>query len=126
MVVDPYIKKSGGKLHRQFRPLGNIPACRSVEFMWIMNKKLPNGAKGQVTSRRGDYQHHGLDTALQQPERAARCNVRVSNSRETFENLFFGRNGCAKPIKPGVNSNVDGCKFILSNHHQATFIVNYK
>ena len=55
----------------------------------------------------------------------SRCNLRICNWRESFENLDKGTGGCQNPTESANVKFYDGCKVNLSDEYHAKFEVTF-
>ncbi|XP_065684300.1 hydra actinoporin-like toxin 4 [Hydra vulgaris] len=103
--------------------LSDIPPQSTGVFVWESDSAL-TGAAGVVHYQLGDkilniMASDPYDWTLY----GAWANVRVSDNKETFDNLYSGKNGAQYPTKAGNWGIADGVKFFLTNNKEAEFQV---
>ena len=105
-----------------------IHPSETREFVWLKTEGTPTGASGVLHFQVANT-NRILNVMASIPFDwniySAWCNVCITESRETFDDLYNGTQGCVKPVVAGKMSSVDGCSFYMNNKSQATFLVTY-
>ena len=107
-------------------PLPDILPGSTGAFVWEKSQGSATGASGVVHYQYGDKI---LNLMASIPydwnSYSAYCNVRVSNSKESFYNLEQGQGGCAYPAKAGYWAEFDGASFFLTKYSPVEFKVYF-
>nr|XP_047138312.1 DELTA-actitoxin-Aas1a-like [Hydra vulgaris] len=102
----------------------DIPPENTGVFVWEKSRGAATGAAGVVHYK---YGNKILNLMASIPYDwnlySSWANARLSNKKESFYDLYNGKNGAKSPTKGGNWGEVDGAKFFLTDKSHAEFKV---